>query len=54
MAFRTSVPAGVSVGRRIAAQRGAARLARTQVHPAGANQDALLAHSPLRLLDLVN
>src|ERR1051326_3537029 len=52
MRGRAGVLAGVAVGRRVAAQRDAARLARAQVHPARADPHALLALARLRLLHL--
>jgi len=54
MTLRAGMLAGVPVRRRVAAQRNATRLAGTQMDPLRANPDALLAHSPFRLLYLVN
>src|SRR6185503_17483971 len=52
MSAGASVMARMSVGRAVAAQRGAAGLTGAQVHPARPHLDARLAHALLRQLDL--
>src|SRR5262249_28133656 len=48
MMRRSGVLGGVPIRRRIAAERGATRLACPQVHPSGVNLDAFLAHMAFR------
>src|SRR2546426_4594759 len=45
---------GVAVGRVVAAERGAALLTRSEMHPVPADLHALVTHAPLRLLDRRN
>src|SRR2546425_1107690 len=45
---------GVAVGRVVAAERGAALLTRSEMHPVPADLHALVTHPPLRLLDRRN
>jgi hypothetical protein len=53
MATGSDVFGRVAIGRRVAAQRDTARLARAKVHPLRTNLDALLALAPPRVLHLV-
>jgi hypothetical protein len=53
MASGSDVLGRVAIGRRVAAQRDTARLARAKVHPLRANLDALLALALPRVLHLV-
>jgi len=52
MLIGAGMTAGVPVGRRIAAQRGAARLARPEVHPPIARFHAFFTDPLRRVLDL--
>src|SRR6266581_2556230 len=53
MATGSDVFGRVAIGRRVAAQRDTARLARAKVHPLRAHLDAFLALAPTRVLHLV-
>src|SRR6476620_1008230 len=52
MMLRAGVFAGVSIRRRIAAERGAAGLARPQMHPRGADFHALFTFAFPRMFDV--